>query len=155
MIQGAGREDGRADTAFLGGGIEEALASPASNGVFEVLPRLVERFGGRVWIISKCGPATERKTRLWLDHHDFWRRTGVRQGNARYCRLRVHKAVHCAELGITHMIDDRLGVHRAIRELVPYRYLFGPQVEPAPDWVTPVLGWPEAEKAVLADLAAA
>jgi hypothetical protein len=148
VIQGAALPDGGADTTFLSGGIAEALASPASPDVFEVLPRLVERFDGRVWIISKCGPATEHKTRLWLDHHDFWQRTGIPRDNVRFCRARADKALHCAELQITHMIDDRLDVHQAIRDLVPYCYLFGPQPEPAPDWVVHVQDWPEADEAL-------
>jgi hypothetical protein len=53
------------------------------------------------------------------------------------------------------MIDDRIDVHRAIRGLVPYRYLFGPQRESAPDWVTPVLTWADAEAAIIADTAVA
>ena len=40
-------------------------------------------------------------------------------------------------------------MHEAIRELVPHRYLFGPQRGPAPDWVTPTLTWAEVEAAVL------
>jgi hypothetical protein len=152
VIQGAALPDGGADTVFLGGSIEQALASPASPGAFEVLQRLVDRFGGRAWIISKCGPRIEHKTRLWLDHHDFWRRTGISASNLRFCRERAEKALHCAELGVTHMIDDRLDVHRAIRDLVPYRYLFGPQETPAPPWVTPVLTWIDVEHRVLADL---
>ena len=38
-----------ADTVFLDGGTEEAIRSPATPGAFDVLPGLVERFGGRVW----------------------------------------------------------------------------------------------------------
>lgn len=145
VIHGGAGPDGAEDTTFLGGDLAAALRSPATEGMFEVLPRLVDRFGGRAWIISKCGPVTERKTRLWLDHHLFWARTGIPRGNLRFCRQRADKAGHCAELAITHMIDDRLDVHRAIRGLVPHRYLFGPQPEPPPDWVTPTPTWADVE----------
>jgi hypothetical protein len=143
-----GRDDAGEDTGFLGGGMAEALLTPATEGVFEVLPRLVERFERRVWIISKCGERTEEKTRRWLDHHCFYERTGMPPGNVRFCRRRADKALICAELGITHMIDDRLDVHRAIRDLVPYRYLFGPQDELVPRWVTHVRTWAEAESLI-------
>ncbi|HEX2316453.1 MAG TPA: hypothetical protein VHJ17_22110 [Thermomonospora sp.] len=153
VIHGGAGPDGRQDTVFLDGDLDQALESPATEGAFEVLPLLTRRFEGRVWIISKCGPAVERKTRLWLDRHAFWERTGVPAGHLRFCRRRADKAVHCADLGITHMIDDRLDVHAAIREVVPNRYLFGPQGRPPPGWVTPTLTWADVATAVTADLA--
>ncbi|MQY02755.1 hypothetical protein [Actinomadura macrotermitis] len=155
VIQGGALAPGGADTAFLDGGMAAALASPANEGVFEVLPELVARFGGRAWIISKCGDQVRRKTLAWLDHHDFYERTGLPRGNVRFCRKRADKAGHCAELGITHMVDDRLDVLRAVREVVPYRFLFGPQKGPAPDWVRPVPDWAAAAELISADTPAA
>jgi FAD/FMN-containing dehydrogenase len=149
VIHGGAAEYGLEDTVFLSGDMTEALRTPATEGAFEVLPRLVERFAGRVWIISKCGERTEQKTLRWLDHHRLYERTGLPRGNVRFCRERADKAIHCAELGITHMIDDRLDVHRAIRDIVPNRYLFGPQTEPIPDWVTHVPTWADAERLVI------
>ena len=142
-------ESGEADTVFLTGDAEEAMRSPATAGMFETLPGLVTRFGGQVWVISKCGERVQRRTLEWLDRHDFYRRTGIAPGNVRFCRKRADKAVHCAELGITHMIDDRLDVHVALRGLVPYLYLFGPQPAPAPDWVSHVRTWAELDERVL------
>jgi hypothetical protein len=143
VIQGVSAS-GTADTAFLGGSFAEALASPAADGVYDVLPGLVDAFGGRAWIISKCGERVRERTLAWLDHHDFYGRTGLARGNVRFCRKRPEKAVHCAELGITHMIDDRLDVHRAIRDVVPHRYLFGAQKGDVPDWVRHVPTWADA-----------
>lgn len=117
------------------------MASPATAGAFEVIPQLVELFEGRVWIISKCGERTQRKTLAWLDHHDFYGRTGVPRGNVRFCRERAEKVDHCRELGITHMIDDRLDVHQAIRDVVQNLYLFGPQDGDVPDWVVHTPDW--------------
>jgi len=134
--------DDAADTSFLGSSLEEAIASPATPGAFETIPRLVELFEGRVWIISKCGASTQRKTLAWLEHNDFYGRTGVPRGNVRFCRERAEKAAHCRELGVTHMIDDRLEVHQAIRDVVPHRYLFGPQDGEVPDWVIHTPDWP-------------
>lgn len=155
VIHGGPLAPGGADTVFLDGSHEEALRSPATEGVYEVLPGLVEAFGGRAWIISKCGDRVRRRTLEWLDHHDFYARTGIARGNVRFCRKRGEKAGHCADLGITHMIDDRLDVHRAIREIVPYRYLFGPQKGPAPDWVRTPPTWAEAGRMISADTPAA
>ncbi|MFI0368291.1 hypothetical protein ACH35V_10440 [Actinomadura sp. 1N219] len=151
VIHGGLLAPGDDDTAFLGGSFEEALASPATAGVYEVLPGLIEAFGGRAWIISKCGDRVRKRTLAWLDHHDFYRRTGLPRQNVRFCRKRPEKAQHCEELGITHMIDDRLDVHRAIRDVVPYRYLFG--TAEAPEWVRHVPDWGAAE-VILEDIPA-
>ncbi len=119
-------------------------------GVFEVLPRLVARFEGQVWIVSKCGERIQRRTLQWLDHHEFWTRTGIDRERVRFCRRRPEKADHCAELGITHFVDDRPDVHAALRGVVPHRYLFGPQREPAPDWVVATPTWPDVEREIIA-----
>lgn len=42
----------------------------------------------------------------------------------RFCLRRPDKAVHCAELRITHFVDDKADVLAAITPVVPYRYLF-------------------------------
>lgn len=152
MIQGGGLPDGAEDTVFLSGDLEQALRTPATDGAFELLSRLSELFERRVWVISKCGPATAQKTRLWLDRHRFWEHTKIPEGNLRFCRRRAEKAVHCVDLGITHMIDDRLDVHRALRGVVEHRYLFGPQHTPVPDWVDHTPTWADVEAAGTADL---
>lgn len=154
VVQGAALSPGVADTVFLSGGFEEAMRTPPSPGAFDVLPRLVELFGGRAWIISKCGPRVQDRTRQWLDHHEFYDRTGLSRDNLRFCRARAEKARHCAELSITHMIDDRIDVHVALRGLVPNLYLFGVQTEPAPDWVAHTVTWSDVENAVEASFAA-
>ncbi|MBB4906346.1 hypothetical protein [Actinophytocola algeriensis] len=152
VIHGAAAADGLQDTVFLDGSFDEALASPATAGAFDVLPRLVDAFGGRVWVISKCGPRIQERTLAWLDHHDFYGRTGVPRGNVRFCRKRADKAGHCARLRITHMIDDRIDVHRALVDSVPCRYLFGRQEGAPPEWVRHTLTWADVEDAVIADL---
>ncbi|MEV0298925.1 hypothetical protein [Nocardia sp. NPDC050710] len=154
VIQGAALEPGAADTVFLSGGFDEAMRTPPSPNAFEVLTRLVDHFEGRAWVISKCGPRVQERTLRWLDHHDFYDRTGVPRDNVRFCRKRVEKATHCAELSITHMIDDRIEVHRALRGLVAHLYLFGAQSGPAPEWVHPTPTWPDVEDAVIGGFAA-
>lgn len=144
VIQGGAHAPGSADTAFLGGSLDEALASPATDGVFDVLPELIGLVDGRAWIISKAGDRVRARTLAWLDHHDFYRRTGLPRRNVRFCRKRSDKVLHCAELKITHMVDDRLDVHRALRGVVPHLYLFGPQRGAAPGWVRHVPTWTDA-----------
>ncbi len=77
VIQGGAAPSGVADTVFLAGGPEEAMRTPETPGMFDVLPELVDRFDGRAWIISKCGERIQKRTLQWLDHHDFYRRTGL------------------------------------------------------------------------------
>ncbi len=152
---GAGAGAGaREDTAFFDGSEQEMLATPAVDGVFEVLARLTGRFEGRVWLVSKCSPQTGERSLRWLGHHGFWERTGVPRDAFRFCRQRHEKAPIAAELGLTHFVDDRVDVHRALRGVVPHRYLFGGHEEPAPDdpevLVTPL--WEDVERAVLGSL---
>jgi hypothetical protein len=89
VIHGGAASPGDQDTVFLDGDFEEAMRSPATAGMFEVLPGLVDRFGGRVWVISKCGERVQERTLRWLDLHDFHARTGIAPGNVRFCRKRA------------------------------------------------------------------
>jgi hypothetical protein len=144
-------DDSAPDTSFIGGTLEDALRTPPYEGVFAVVPRLVEKFEGRVWIISKCGPRIQDRTRQWLKHHRFFERTGIPEGHLRFCLRRPQKALHCADLGITHFIDDRFDVLDAMRGVVPNRYLFGPQREDTQrnSPVTEVLTWADVARLLL------
>lgn len=148
-----GSRPSETDTAFFEGGLDEVLRTPPVAGVFETLPRLVEWFAGRAWLVSKCAERTERRTLAWLDHHDFYDRTGIPADHVRFCRTRPGKAIHCRELTITDFVDDRLEVMDALRGVVARRYLFGPQIDPVPEWVTPTPDWPSVAEAI-ASLAA-
>jgi hypothetical protein len=68
VSQGAALPSGEADTVFLGGGLDEALRSPATEGAFDVLSGLVPWLAGRVWVICKCGDRVQRRTLAWLEH---------------------------------------------------------------------------------------
>jgi hypothetical protein len=142
------------DTAFLNGGFDAAMRTPASPGTYEVLSRLTELFEGRVWIVSKCGERIQERTLQWLNHNDFWAQTGISPANARFCRKRPDKALHCKELQITHFVDDRRDVLSHLRGLVDHLYLFGPQKAEAPDWVTATPTWTDVETAVTEGIAA-
>ncbi|MFI5697467.1 hypothetical protein ACIA58_36755 [Kribbella sp. NPDC051586] len=113
------------------------LRTPAVPGAFEAIGRLVPLFG-ETWLVSKCGPRIQQRSLEWLAHHRFWARTGVAEGNVRFCLRRPEKAIHCAELGITHFIDDKPDVIAAITPVVANRYLF--------------VDWKTTETAVLRDL---
>jgi hypothetical protein len=135
----------KGDTSFIGGSLEQALQTPPYDGMFDVVPELARRFGGRVWLVSKCGPRVQEKSRRWLEHHRFFERTGIPADNLRFCLERPQKALHCRELGLTHFIDDRADVLEHLEGIVPNRYLFGPQPVPGvADGVVPVVCWADA-----------
>src|SRR5438045_4183853 len=79
-------DDGRPDTSFLEADPVAAMQVPPAAGMFAVLPRLVQHFGGRVWLVSKAGRRVEDLTRRWLEHHQFFARTGMRGAHLRFCR---------------------------------------------------------------------
>jgi hypothetical protein len=135
------QDDGRPDTSFLTAADGEALEVPAAPGMFEVVPRLVRAFGGRVWLVSKAGARIEQLTRRWFTRHEFFARTGLTEAQVRFCRKREDKRVHAADLGLTHFIDDRTDVLEHLRGLVPRLGLFGVQPAAPPEWVVPIADW--------------
>jgi hypothetical protein len=141
---------GSHDTSFIGGTAEAALATPPMEGAFDHIARLVEAFSGRAWLVSKCGPRIQERTRRWLEHHRFHEWTGLHPERVVFCLERPQKAEHCERLGITHFIDDRADVLAAMRGRVPHLFLFAAQPDPAaPDWYEPVPDWSHAAAAVL------
>lgn len=138
--------DDDADTSFFG---DHYLRTPPVPGVFEGLATLVAaRFGPAVHLVSKCGEQTEARTREWLAHHDFYRRTGISPENVHFCRTRAAKAPIAAELGLTHFVDDKLEVLSYLSS-VPHRFLFRPSPGEVAAYaehlaaVHPVASWPE------------
>lgn len=148
VIIGGAEVPGGSDTQFFSGDTTRMLATPAVPDAFDTLARLVPHFE-QVWLVSKCGERVQRHTMQWLDHHRFAARTGIPRDNVRFCRKRPDKAIHCAELTITHFIDDRLDVHEALRGVVQHRYLFGPRPAPPPAWVRHTETWAAVEAAIL------
>lgn len=131
---------GTGDTSFFSGDTTAMLRTPAVPGAFEAITRLVRLFDGQAWLVSKCGPRVQRRSLEWLRHHRFFERTGIAEGNVRFCLQRPEKALRCAELGITHFVDDKPDVIAAIEGVVAYRYLFK--------------NWADTEAAILRDLEA-
>lgn len=144
--------EGGDDTSFLGSSEAEAMRTPPARGSLETIAALVEAFEGRVWLVSKCGPAVQARTRRWLEIKRFHARTGLPAAQVRFCRQRHEKAPICASLGLQAFIDDRPDVLAAMVGVVPWRYLFGPQRRPVPADVTWVRDW-EAVAAQLLPLA--
>jgi hypothetical protein len=111
------------DTSFFGANY---LRTPEVPDAFDALATLRETvFGDAVWIVSKCGETTERRTREWLAEHDFHRRTGIPTDRLRFCRERADKAPIAADLELTHFVDDRLEVLGYLTT-VSHRFLFHP-----------------------------
>lgn len=155
IIDGDGK---RGDTSFFAGADADAMRTPEVPGALDTIARLSDLFERRVWIVSKCGPKVQSRSRQWLRHHDFWRRTGVPETNLRFCLERRDKAVHCRQNRLSHFIDDRSDVLGFLEGLVPHRYLFGPQRQGTviPAAYTPVLDWRAVARAFgLADPPAA
>ncbi len=142
VIMGAVK-NGRADTSFLGTTFDEAMTSPPGEGAFQAIAQLVNSFSGDVWIVSKCGPSVEKKTKGWLKHWSFYDETGLDRAKVRFCRERPDKAKICKQLGITHFVDDRLDVLEPMVGIVSNLYLFGEQQEGTvcPEWATEVGDW--------------
>ncbi|WP_433161619.1 hypothetical protein [Kribbella sp. CA-247076] len=130
---------GPGDTSFFAGDYAAMLRTPAVPGAFEAIARLVPLFE-EARLISKCGPRVQGRSLEWLRHHRFFERTGIAEGNVRFCLQRPQKAIHCADLGITHFVDDKPDVIAAITPVVPYRYLF--------------TNWRDTEAAIRRDLQA-
>ena len=142
------------DTAFFTGDEATLLATPEMDDCVAVIARLTSTFSGQVWLVSKCGPRVQARTLRWLDAHDFYGRTGMADSHVRFCRTRPDKRVHCADLSLTHFVDDHREVHAAIRGTVDYQYFFGPQAQPVPEYGIHVPTWRYAEILITASLAA-
>jgi hypothetical protein len=99
------------------------------------------------WLISKCGPRVQARTRLWLAHRRFFESTAIDAGHLLFCRSRPEKAPLAKGLGITCFVDDRTDVLAAMAGIVPHRILFGAEL--APDGVIAAGTWELAERHIL------
>lgn len=100
------RANDNTDNSFLG---DNYLRTSAVSGALESIAALVPRFHA-VYIVSTAGKNTERKTREWMEYHDFYQKTGIIPENVRFCRYRQAKARICRELDVTHFVDDHMRV---------------------------------------------
>lgn len=148
IIDGSAHPGG-GDTAFFDGDEATMLATPEMAGAVDTIARLVPLFDADVWLVSKCGPRVQERTRRWLRGHDFFARTGVDPERIRFCRRRPEKRDHCVALGLTHFVDDHPDVHAAIRGAVEYQYFFGPQRRPVPDYGLHAPTWTDVERLIM------
>ena len=117
------RVNDNTDTSFFK---DKYLESTAVPGALEAIKRLgAERFGGRVFLVSKCKAKTEERTRQWLAHRNAYEFLGILPEHVNYCRERQDKAPICKRLGITHFVDDKLEVLSYLTS-VENRFLFNP-----------------------------
>lgn len=117
------------DTSFFSSGY---LQTPEVAGGFEAVRRLNHGpFVGAVYLVSKAKSGTARKTREWLQHRDFYNRTGVPPERLHFCERREDKAPIAKRLGLTAFIDDRVDVLEHLT-MVEERILFAEAAE----WVS-------------------
>lgn len=154
VIIGGGDQPG-ADTSFLNGDEQRAMQTPEVPGAFAAIAELTRAFSGRVWLVSKCGPRVQDRTKRWLKVHGFSEKTGVPMTHLRFCLERPQKAVHAKQLGLTHFVDDRLDVLEALRGVVPSLLLFGPQRRPVTpaEWFALAPTWDVARSLLLGSAA--
>lgn len=105
------------------------LNCPQVKEAFPSITQLVTTFGAeQVFLVSKCGEHTQKRTLEWLNHHDFYKQTGVLPYHVHFCRERHEKAVICKKLGIQIFIDDRFSVLKHLNQAQKL-YLFQPSEE--------------------------
>ncbi len=77
----------------------------------QVIARIAEDFKPEnVFLVSKCGPKVQIRTRRWLQETRFCERAGIDPLHVIFCIHRKDKARIADELKLTHFIDDRLEV---------------------------------------------
>lgn len=87
------------------------LAIPEIEGAFDAVRQLrEEKFGDEGYVISMCDEQIEVRSREWLTHTNFVKRTGIVWDRIIYCRTFAEKAQIAGRLGLTHFVDDRLEV---------------------------------------------
>lgn len=118
--------DVSADTSFMS---KNYLLTPATANSFLELKKLNEgRFQDRVYLVSKCGPSVQSKTRKWLKHNNFYESTGLTEDKVHFCLERREKAEISRMLGLTAFVDDRLEILGYLKHMKDL-YLFKPQQE--------------------------
>lgn len=102
------------------------MTAPIVSGAFDALRMLrKQRFGRKIFLVSKCSEKGQEKALHQLEHHNFYDLTGIGRDHVYFCRERYEKAGICKKLGITHFIDDRLEVLSYL-DMVKFLYLFRP-----------------------------
>lgn len=105
---------------------ENFLESPEVPQAIDTLTRLhINPFPKKLYVVSKCGPRVQERTRQWLGHQEFYQKTGIPPAHVEFCLKRSQKASICQRLGITHFADDKLEVLGYLFEAgIEHLYLF-------------------------------
>lgn len=126
---------------------ENWRSTPFEPGALASLARLntSSAFAGRIYLVSKCGPKIEGRTRTWLLEQKFFALTGIDRRHLYFVRERSEKARLCRYLGVTDFVDDRLGVLLNL-DIPGTRYLYAPLLPPQiPPAIVRVSNWSELE----------
>jgi len=123
------------------------------EGSVEALWRLgqTERFKESIYLVSKCGPKVQQRTREWMWSIKLFDRTGIPEHHLYFVRDYSEKAKICERLLVTHFADDRISnlVHMTT---VSKRYLFSPTTPPQiPPWAIHVRSWALLEARLMRD----
>jgi len=66
----------------------------------------------------------KKKKLKWLNHNEFFIKTGFKKENTYFCYRRGEKVHVIKQLGITHFVDDHVDVLTTLSGTVDKAYLF-------------------------------
>ena len=107
-------------------GGDNYLRTPEVEGAIDSIAALNKgKFKDRVHVVTRYNPAKGPGRAIeWLTSKDFFNRTGIPMERYHMCTGRHDKAQICAEIGVTHFVDDRAEVLGHMLGQVPNLYLF-------------------------------
>lgn len=116
----------------FGGVIAEPLGydakptKPMPGAFFGLKQMSINKFGGEIFIISRCSEKEEQKILGWFEKENFAWYTGIPSGHIIFCRQDHEKARIARDFGVTHFIDDRFDVLIYMIKWVKNLYLLLP-----------------------------
>jgi hypothetical protein len=105
---------------------QKYLEAPAVEGAISAIQKLAEVYAPQnIYLVSKCGETTEKRSLAWLEAQGFYAQTGLDAENVKFCRERPQKRLICEEYEIKTFIDDRFTVLQHLDNLQKL-FLFNP-----------------------------
>ena len=87
------------------------LNTHITTGIVEAIGTLVGDYEPEnAFVISKCRPGVDVRTRQIFRHINFYERTGISPDNVYFCQDREGKVPIADELELTDIVDDRLEI---------------------------------------------